>query len=183
MRIQLSTVFLVIALIAILTGWLVERQKWESERARLMEDSSERDVNLFVGFSTFANTNRSTNIFYELSELSDDEEMDYAEFMKTQLVSDLLEIFTHQKELKICSETRAYANFEARSLSRNVLKQLGCKTTDQFFETATSLEKYSNPSYYPELHDSHSDEHNSLRKHVESAILILDQLLPGPYAG
>ena len=78
MRIQLSTVFLVIALIAILTGWLVERQKWESERARLMEGSSERDVNLFVGFSTAANTNRSTNIFFELSELSDDEEMDYA---------------------------------------------------------------------------------------------------------
>ena len=179
MQIRISTILWLVALTATCAAWMVDRQRWQTERLELTSSTAERDAQLFTGISTFANTQRSCDISFEMDELENTSE--HHELIQTQLVADLLDIFRNQTELKICYKSRIYANFDARYLSRDVLKRLGCKTTGQFFEIATSLTEYNDQSHYPELYDLDSTEHKQLEKLVNSAVAVLDHLLPGPY--
>ena len=66
-------------------------------------------------------------------------------------------------------------DWDARLDARNALYLLKCNDTETFFEIARTLEDFENPEYYPQLHDTNSEEFKLLQRFVSDTIAIKDQ--------
>ncbi|QEG22267.1 hypothetical protein [Mariniblastus fucicola] len=70
--------------------------------------------------------------------------------------------------------------WSAIRLANESMKLLECKTPDDFFAFAVDFLPDENDGLFPELHDTDSEQHKSLRKFLEAALLEENEIQWGP---
>ena len=171
MKIQLSTALLIFGLVAVCAGWIVDRQRWHSEREALHSSRTVRDEKILTGSVVFGRITAAFQIFDELKG-----DTTYREYVQAGCVSKLLEILEHKDKIEFSSGL--VTDFDARCLSRDALEYMECNDTEHFFKIAKSLEEYNRSEYYPELYDTDSEEFHALKEFVSDTLKFRDLKTP-----
>ena len=90
-------------------------------------------------------------------------------------VTELLNIYEHQTEIELVGALIT-GTWDARLDAREALYLLKCDEPERFFEIARLLDEFKNPDYHPELHDSNSEEYESLHRFISDTIAVKDQM-------
>jgi hypothetical protein len=182
MRIHLSTLLLLVGLVAVSIGWVVDRRNDKMELAELRSSRAARDMQIYLGSAMMVSAGSKFSVFDEF-DFNDTHDLfsgllndpNYQRVLATVCVTELLNIYEHQEQIELVG-TMLTGSYDARLSSREALQLLDCDSTDHFFNIARKLEDFNEPEYYPELHDTNSEEYQSLRLFVDDTIAVQNQM-------
>ena len=182
MKHQLSTLLLLIAIIAVTIGWITDRQRLSHQLVEQKQARAERDEQIYLGSVMMGSSSGKFQLFdrFDFDDVDDElvhikNDPKYRKLLNEECVTELLNIYEHQNEIEIVG-TLITGSWDARLDARNALSLLNCEKTEQFFEIAKSINDFNNPEYHPELHEPTSDEYKSLHRFVSDTIAIKDQM-------
>ena len=182
MKIQLSTLLLLVALIAVCIVWFTDRHRLTRQLMEQDETRAHRDEQIYLGSVMMGASSGKFELFdrfdfddvdNQLVHIKNDPK--YQQLLTEECVTELLNIYEHQNEIEFVG-TMLTGSHDARLDAREALCLLECNDTEQFFEVATSLKGFDNPDFHPELHDPDSVEFKSLHKFISDTIAIKDEM-------
>lgn len=180
MKIQLSTLLLLVAFIAVCIVWVTDRQRLTRQLLEQKQTRAQRDEQIYLGSVMMAASSGKFKLFdrFDFNDVDDQlvhikNDPKYQQLLAEECVTELLNIYEHQNEIEIVG-TMLTGSHDARLDAREALYLLKCDDTEQFFEIARSLKCFDNPGFHPEIHDP--DEFKSLHKFISDTIAIKDQM-------
>jgi hypothetical protein len=182
MKLQLSTLLLLVALIAVCIGWFTDRQNLSRQLLKQKQTRAQRDEQIYLGAVMMGASSGKFHLFDRFDFDDVDEGLvhikndpKYQQVLAEECVTELLNIYEYQNEIEIVG-AMITGSWDARLDAREALGLLNCEQTEQFFEIAKSLDDFGNPQFHPELHDASSDEYKSLHRFISDTIAIKDQM-------
>ena len=157
MKIRISTLVLLTAIVCIGTGWLVDRNSHQSQLKSLLDGSAVHDRACM--YDILANwSNDQPDVI--LGQVND------------QHLKCVLELYRYSSDVDrfskfLDSNYKVDSNYTAASLAGQLLETMDCSTADEYFDRAG---KTSFSSAYSEYIESGTQEHTSFRCFVEGAI-------------
>jgi hypothetical protein len=182
MKLQLSTLLLLVGFVALSVGWLTDRQRLNRQVRELQESREQRDEQIYLGSVMMGSSTGKFDLLdrFDFDDLNDElshinNDPKFRQVLSEACITELLNIFEHQSEIELVG-TMITGSYDARLSAREAIYLLKCENVNQLFETAKSLDEFSSPDFYPAFHDPSSEEYKSLYKFVSDTIAIKDQM-------
>ena len=149
---------LLCGLVCVSTGWIWERHHLKSKLIQQEESCALREEQIFVGSTVYCSVFATVDTLEQL-ELDDDPE--HQQYVKTELVSSIIEVYEHQVYI---DHIRL---FDARLLTHRMLRMLDCESTEGFFEMAKSVDSLYNLRGY----ETEQEDRDKLSQYITRVIL------------
>ena len=180
MKIRLSTLLLLVGLIAACVGWLADRHRLVTDLTRLKESRAVRDDVIFMGAAVMSSSYGQFSLFEriegKLANIKDD--ADYRRLVEKVCVNELIDIHTYQRQIEIAGKLHS-DSWDARLHAREALRHLECDEPDQFLEIARSIRGLR--TYHPRIFENDSNETRKLKQFISDTIAIGDQSYVGGF--
>ena len=139
MKLQLSSLLLLVGLIAVSIGWVTDRQRLSRQLTQQAQNRTQRDEQIYLGSVMMGASSAKFELFDQFDFDDADDELEhiknepkYQQLLTEQCVVELLNIYEHQNEIEIVGALIT-GSHDARLNAREALYLLNCDTTEQFF--------------------------------------------------